>query len=121
MEQSVDEIPYGAVLRVPDRIVNKWFENSPVNVLTWARPGNFDVKHVLAGSGADPRNPTSANVSGKYRPGRGRCTGVLLASPAERERTIELGCSTSGNPYNHLGAWKFDGKTSCTSSRMHLT
>ena len=51
VEQGVSEIPYLPVVREAHLIANKWFENSPVNTLTRARPGNSNVKHVLAGSG----------------------------------------------------------------------
>jgi hypothetical protein len=55
LEQSVTEIPYVPVVRQPHRIANKWFEHTTVGAVTLARPGDSNVKHVLAGSGvADP-------------------------------------------------------------------
>ena len=62
--QDVTEIPYIPVVRRQTHVANKWFENTPINLVTMARPGNSNVKHVLSGSGEpDPNNPNSANVS----------------------------------------------------------
>jgi len=63
-QQGVTEIPYLPVVRRPAQVANKWFENTTINLLTMARPGNSNVKHVLAGSGEpDPNNTRGAAVS----------------------------------------------------------
>lgn len=118
--QSVTEMPYVPVVRRPDRLANKWFENSPVNLATLARAGNSNVKHVLAASGEpDPNNSTSANVS----PFNFGATGIELTAPPAGFNQIsrpnwswswvggiERATSTNGNPYYHLDAWKFNGE-----------
>lgn len=66
--QGVQQIPYLPVIRQAHRLANKWFENTPVNALTWARPGNSNVKHVLAGSGEpEPEGGVKVNRSSLAR------------------------------------------------------
>ena len=118
--QSVTEIPYVPVVRLADRVANKWFENSTINLVTMARPGNSNVKHVLAGSGEpDPNNTTSSNVS-VFNFGS---TGIdVVNSPVTISQIpqpnwswswvggMEGACTTSGNAYNGQDAWKFNGE-----------
>ena len=48
--QVLSEIPF--VPRIYERLhfANKWFENSPLTTIAGTRPGDPNVKHVLAGS-----------------------------------------------------------------------
>jgi hypothetical protein len=61
--QGTTEIPYLPVVRRPNHVANKWFENTPVNLATFGRPGNSNVKHVLSGSGLPDPTTTKAVVS----------------------------------------------------------
>lgn len=57
--QRLQEIPFIPIVRDSYRLPNKWFENTPVSVVTFARPGDPNVKHVLTGTGIpDERRAT---------------------------------------------------------------
>lgn len=63
LEQSVTEIPYVPVVRQAHRIANKWFEHTTVSSASLARPGNSNVKHILAGTGVpDPTGGRGISV-----------------------------------------------------------
>jgi len=111
--QRVQQIPYLPVIRRTYHFANKWFENTPVNVATWARPGNPNVKHVLTGSATfDP--------PGRFTFGE---TGVHLTNPPPSDSyipqanlswtflgTIERVVVLKGNPYRNVNALNFNGE-----------
>lgn len=117
--QGVQEIPYLPVVRHPHHIANKWFENTSVNLATWARPGKSNVKHILTGSGI-PENPTGTSIS-PFTFGE---TGLEPAIPPPSTvdhipqpnfswtwvGAIERAVGMHGNPYRGVDAWRFSGE-----------
>lgn len=117
--QRLEQIPYLPVVRRPHHIANKWFENTPVNVATWARPGKPNVKHVLTGSGV-AETPTGTRVS-PFTFGE---TGLDPAIPPPSTVDyiplpnfswtwaggIERAVGMHGNPYQGVDAWSFNAE-----------
>lgn len=117
--QAVQEIPYVPVVRMPAHLANKWFENTPVSLTTWARPGHSNVKHVLAGSGVLDPTTHQLRVS-PYTFGE---TGLDVTNPPPTDAYIprpnyswtwvggiERAVGMSGNPYRGLDPWIFNGE-----------
>ncbi len=117
--QSVREIPYLPVVRREAHVANKWFENTTINLLTRARPGNSNVKHILAGSGS-PENSTSTQPSTSDF----GSTGIAMSVPPPPGVDvipqpnfswtwvggIERAVMQSGNAVRNLDPWIFNGE-----------
>lgn len=63
--QIVTEVPYRPALGDIFDFANKWFENSPRNTPMGPRPGNPNVKHVLAGTGLSTKGGLDYSVLGR--------------------------------------------------------
>ena len=121
VDQVIKELPYSPVVRRETHFANKWFENSTVNLLTRARPGKSNVKHVLAASGlAEEPNARTVDVA----PLSFGVTGVDLTIPPGPPAdwipqpnysytwvgSIERAVNMHGNPYRRLNPWVFNGE-----------
>jgi len=117
--QGVGEIPYLPVVRRPHQIANKWFENTTINLLTMARPGNSNVKHILAGSGIPDPGTTKLVVS-PYTFGETGLEhsflppGITQIPQPNYSWTwvggIERAVGQHSNPYKGLDPWVFNGE-----------
>jgi len=121
VNQAIREIPYLPTVRRPHRVANKWFENTPVNLATYARPGNPNVKHVLAGSGA--RDAEARNPDATVSPFAFGETGIDVSPPPPVEAPIpqpnyswtwvggiEQAVTLRGGVHQGLDAWTFNGE-----------
>ncbi|HUR79388.1 MAG TPA: hypothetical protein VM733_01385 [Thermoanaerobaculia bacterium] len=120
LDQVIKELPFSPVVRRETHFANKWFENSTVNLLTRARPGRSNVKHVLAVSGL-PEDPNARRVN--VTPYTFGDTGVdLTITPPVGDwipqpnfsytfvGSIERAVGMHGNPYRGLDPWVFNGE-----------
>jgi len=118
VDQGVSEIPYLPVLRSLNRFSNKWFENTWINPASLARPGNENVKHVLAGTG-EPDGTSNVRVSALTfgRTGTDSVTPPSVPDYVPEANwswtyvgAIERAVALKGNPFRGLDPWIFNGE-----------